>query len=321
MRQVRAARLGRDVSAVGFGCASLGSRVSAADGRRAIDRALDLGVTWFDVAPPYGDGLAEANLGRCLQGRRDKVVICTKFGIARPQLSFKQRLFRPLARQVVAAFPGTRELVRKARPAARVSPLDAAGIDASVMSSLRLLQTDYIDVLAMHEPTPAEAADPRIFEILGRLMDKGLVRAIAIAGAPESVEVAVAEGRPVDIAQFPDTPFSAAAAGLRSRLPAPVPMFATHGVFGSAEAVVRRSPGLYAALVALAERYGLDSRSKISAVLSAFAFSNNPDGVVIVSMFSPAHLESNCAAASGGAIAGFADDVRRIVDQHPDHTP
>jgi aryl-alcohol dehydrogenase-like predicted oxidoreductase len=318
MRQVRAARLCRDVSALGFGCASLGSRVSAADGRRAIDRALDLGVTWFDVAPPYGDGLAEANLGRCLHGRRDKVVICTKFGIARPQVSLKQRLFRPLARRVVAAFPGTRGLVRKARPTARISPIDPAAIDLSVTASLRLLQTDYIDVLAMHEPTPHEAVAPRIFDVLERLVDKGLVRAIAIAGAPESIEAAVAAGRPVGIAQFPDSPFSDAAARLRAR--APVPMFVTHGVFGGTEAVVRRSPRLNAALVALAERYGLDSRGTISAVLSAFAFSNNPEGVVIVSMFSPAHLENNCAAASGRAIAGLAEEVRRIVNQHPDHT-
>ena len=56
MRMVRVPRLDRDVSAIGFGCASLGSRISAADGRRAIARALDLGLTWFDVAPPYGDG-------------------------------------------------------------------------------------------------------------------------------------------------------------------------------------------------------------------------------------------------------------------------
>jgi hypothetical protein len=316
VRQVRAARLGRDVSALGFGCASLGSRVSMADGRRAIDRALDLGVTWFDVAPPYGDGEAEALLGRCLRGRRDKVVICTKFGIARPQVSLGKRLFRPLARRVVAVFPRTRTLVRKARPTPRIAPIDPAAIDASVETSLRSLQTDYIDVLAMHEPTPGETADPVVFEVLGRLVRRGLVRAIAIAGAPASIEAGVMAGRPIDIAQFPDTPFANAGPALRAILPAPTPMFVTHGAFGCAGAITRQSPRQHAALAALAGRYGLDSRRINSAILSTFAFSNNPDGVVIAAMFSSAHLDDNCAAASGQAIAGFAEEVRGIINSH-----
>lgn len=317
MRQVRAERLGRDVSALGFGCASLGSRVSMADGWRAIDRALDLGVTWFDVAPPYGDGQAEALLGRILQGRRDKVVICTKFGIARPQVSFPKRLLRPLARRVVSAFPGTRSLARKARPIVR-SPIDPGAIEASVTTSLRLLRTDYIDVLAMHEPTPNEAANPMIFDVLGRLVDRGLVRAVAIAGAPQSIEAAIMAGHPVDIAQFPDTPFASAAPTLRARLPSPMPMFATHGIFGSgtAEAIARQPPKINGALAAVAQRYGLDPRRISASILTAFAFANNPDGVVIASMFSLPHVDSNCAASSGQAIAGFAEEVRQIVNSH-----
>jgi aryl-alcohol dehydrogenase-like predicted oxidoreductase len=105
---VRVPQLDRDVSAIGFGCASLGSRISAADGQRAIAGVLDLGVSWFDVAPPYGDGNAEALLGQALRGRRQNVVICTKFGIAPPQVPLAARLIRPLARQIVATFPSLR---------------------------------------------------------------------------------------------------------------------------------------------------------------------------------------------------------------------
>jgi aryl-alcohol dehydrogenase-like predicted oxidoreductase len=321
MRQVRAAPLGRDVSALGFGCASLGSRISAAEGRRAIGRALDLGVTWFDVAPPYGDGLAEGHLGDCLRGHRDRVVICSKFGIARPQLSLAHRLVKPLARRLVAALPSARDLARRARPSARISPIDPAAIEPSVTESLRRLRTDYIDVLAIHEPSPQEAADPEIFDVLARLIDKGLVRAVAIAGTPEGVEAAVTAGRPIDIAQFPDTPFSDAGPSLRRRLAARLPMLVTHGVFGRTEAMVSQSPRLCAALTAVAERHGLDSRGAIPAILSAFAFSNNPDGVVIVSTFSPAHLESNCAAASAPPIAGLAEEVRLVAHRPLDHSP
>jgi aryl-alcohol dehydrogenase-like predicted oxidoreductase len=106
VRLVRIPKLDREVSAIGFGCASLGSRISAANGSRAIAHALDLGLTWFDVAPSYGDGQAESLLGSALRGRRDKVVICTKFGIAPAPVPLAARLIRPLARRAVAAFPG-----------------------------------------------------------------------------------------------------------------------------------------------------------------------------------------------------------------------
>ncbi len=318
MRQVRAARLGRDVSALGFGCASLGSRVSPANGRRAIDRALDLGVTWFDVAPPYGDGQAEALLGRFLQGRRDKVVVCTKFGIARPQVSFTKRLLRPFAQRLVAAFPSTRTAMRNARPLGRRARIEPAAIEVSVVTSLRFLRTDYIDVLALHEPTPQEAADAMIFEVLQRLVKRGLVRAIAVAGATESIEAAMTAGHPVDVAQFPDTPYTSAAPMLRSRLSAQVPMFATHGVFGSriAERTAGRKPQVETALAAVAERYGIHRETLDTAMSLPFAFANNPDGVVIASMFSLAHVESNCATAAGPAMVGLAEEVRRIVSLH-----
>jgi aryl-alcohol dehydrogenase-like predicted oxidoreductase len=311
MRQVRVPRLGRDVSAIGFGCASLGSRISAADGRRAIDCALDRGVTWFDVAPPYGDGNAEALLGRSLRGRRDNVVICTKFGIPPPQVSPAARLIRPLARRLVAAFPGLRQAASRARPTGVRAPIDPAAIEPSVTRSLRLLGTDHIDVLAMHEPTPRDAANPAVFDVLRRLVEKGLVRAISIAGSPESIEAAV-RIQPIDFAQFSDTPFTEAAVVLRAMLPTPTPVFVTHGVFGSG--VTQAIAGLDAqqqlGMIAAAESHGIDFLRSPSDLLLRFAFSNNPNGVVIISMFDASHIERNVAAAALPPIPGFAAAVR-----------
>jgi predicted oxidoreductase len=55
-------------------------------------------------------------------------------------------------------------------------------IEASVLQSLRSLRTDHVDVLALHEPTPEEAADKRIFDVLERLLDRELIRAISLPG-------------------------------------------------------------------------------------------------------------------------------------------
>ena len=312
MRVVRVPRLDRDVSVIGFGCASLGSRISAADGRRAIACALDLGLSWFDVAPPYGDGNAEALLGQALKGRRDKVAICTKFGIAPPRVSLPARLIRPAARRIVAAFPSLRKAASRARPTGKRAPIDPAAIEASVTRSLRMLRTDYIDVLAVHEPTPHEATNAAIFEVLGRLVEKGMVRAVSIAGDPDSIEAAVLTGEPIAFAQFPDTPFTDAAARLRASLPLPAPVLVTHGVFGSGitNALAGRDAQRRANITALAERYGIDFLKSPNDLLLRFAFSNNPDGVVIISMFDTKHIEHNIAAARLPPIPGFAAAVR-----------
>lgn len=82
-----------DVSALGFGCWAIGGEWQAADGQplgwgkvdddesvRAVRRALDLGVTFFDTADTYGAGHSERILGRALGRRRDDVVLATKWG-------------------------------------------------------------------------------------------------------------------------------------------------------------------------------------------------------------------------------------------------
>ena len=82
-------RTGLRVSAVGFGGGGIGQvwgETTDADSVRAVHRALDLGVTFFDVAPGYGDGRAERVLGDGIQGRRDDITIMTKVNLVPEQL-------------------------------------------------------------------------------------------------------------------------------------------------------------------------------------------------------------------------------------------
>ncbi|BBC36984.1 hypothetical protein SGFS_082780 [Streptomyces graminofaciens] len=86
-------RSGIQVSALGFGCWAIGGEWQTADGQplgwgkvddeesvRAVHRALDLGVTFFDTADAYGTGHSERVLGRALGKRRADVVVATKWG-------------------------------------------------------------------------------------------------------------------------------------------------------------------------------------------------------------------------------------------------
>ena len=71
-----------ETTVLGFGCAHLYGVPRSAERLRLLDAAHDAGIRHFDVAPMYGLGLAERELGRFIRHRRDAVVVATKFGIA-----------------------------------------------------------------------------------------------------------------------------------------------------------------------------------------------------------------------------------------------
>src|SRR4051812_17189678 len=81
-RRMRTRKLGPlDVTAVGLGCNNLGGRIDEAATRAVVDAALEVDVTFFDTADIYGgQGESEQLLGRILEGRRERVVLATKFG-------------------------------------------------------------------------------------------------------------------------------------------------------------------------------------------------------------------------------------------------
>jgi aryl-alcohol dehydrogenase-like predicted oxidoreductase len=69
-----------EVSVVGLGCNNFGMRIGEDETRRVVDAAIDAGITYFDTADVYGQTRSEEFLGNVLEGRRDKVVLATKFG-------------------------------------------------------------------------------------------------------------------------------------------------------------------------------------------------------------------------------------------------
>jgi aryl-alcohol dehydrogenase-like predicted oxidoreductase len=278
--------------------------------------ALEHGVTWFDVAPSYGDGQAEELLGSCLRGQRDRVAICTKVGIPRPSLPMSKRLLRPLARTVVSSIPFARAVARRAHRLPPRPAIDPDLIEASLLQSLRSLRTDHVDVLALHEPSPEEAADKRIFDVLERLLDRGLIRAISVAGPPESIIASVSRRLRVDYAQFQDAPHNGVAVRLRSELPRDTrPQFVTHGVFGTENLneISMLSSRASETLKFWLQECDPHSTELVADLLLHFAFSNNPDGVVITSMFSASHIERNCSLAAKSPTPELAAKVHSLL--------
>lgn len=144
MEQRRLGRSGLFVSEVGIGCNNFGGRIDEAATRAVVDAALDAGVNFFDTADVYGDARSEVLLGRALGGRRDQVVIATKFGMPMgPTLQDRG---------------GSRRYVRRA-----------------VEASLERLGTDYIDLYQLHQPDPATPIDETL-GVLDDLVREGKVR-------------------------------------------------------------------------------------------------------------------------------------------------
>jgi aryl-alcohol dehydrogenase-like predicted oxidoreductase len=137
---------GPEVSVVGLGTNNFGMRCDYEQTLAVIDAALESGITLFDTADIYGQGMSEDFIGRALEGRRERVLLATKFGSPMDE--------RPSDRR------GSRDYIRWA-----------------VEGSLRRLRTDVIDLYQMHQPdegTPIEDTLAALHE----LVEEGSVRYI-----------------------------------------------------------------------------------------------------------------------------------------------
>ncbi len=146
---------GPQVSVIGFGSWPIGGQgygpANDEDIARAVNHALDLGITLFDTAPAYGGGYAEDFLGRVLAYRRPEVVLLTKGGLS---LNAEGRI-----------------VGRDSHPDSLVAGLD---------DSLRRLRTDYVDVFLIHWPDRQTSWEDAMVG-LDRILASGKARFVGVS--------------------------------------------------------------------------------------------------------------------------------------------
>jgi aryl-alcohol dehydrogenase-like predicted oxidoreductase len=165
MEQRQLGTSGLTTSALGLGCMGMTYAYGATDADEAIatiHRAIELGVTFLDTAELYGPHTNEELVGRALAGRRDEVVLATKFGV-------KPNADGPAGRPL----DGTPENVRQ-----------------SIEGSLKRLNTDHVDLYYQHRMDPDTPIEETV-GALGELVQEGKVRHIGLSeAAPDTIRAA-----------------------------------------------------------------------------------------------------------------------------------
>lgn len=167
MQRRKLGRTGLDVSVLGFGCGTVGGLMTEgapADQERAIARAIDLGINYFDTAQQYGNGTSETNLGRVLAKLKPTVLVATKVKV--PDIA-----------------------------SAEIGPAISRAIEAS----LKRLGRDHVDLFQLHNAitaypmpgclTSAIALD-EVVPAMQRLVAEGKIRFFGMTGLGETAPLA-----------------------------------------------------------------------------------------------------------------------------------
>lgn len=198
-------------SVIGFGCAPIMGSKGASESRRALDMAMAEGVNHLDLARSYGYGEAESFVGKCIKGKRNQLVLASKFGI---EANWKAALLKPI-----------KPLVRKIRKPAHNAPkqqesapvnvsdrfhdrleINCANMLRSLENSLKAIGTDHLDYYFIHEPHQTIIHLDEVLELAEKVKSQGKVRAFGLAFMRHQSDLHKDYLNRFDVLQFDNSP-------------------------------------------------------------------------------------------------------------------
>ncbi len=298
-----------NASVLGFGCANLMGRINRRQSLRAMARAFEQGVNYFDTARSYGWGKSESVVGQFTRGRRAQVILTTKLGILPPPRNLLLEFARPIARSAlslasryrlggVKTFVGS-QVVRHASSKVVAGQFDVRMAALSLDCSLKALRTDYIDILLLHSCTFDTVSGGDIFDFLDRSLAAGKIRHYGLATDLENSERICGQfSRPM-VVQLVNNLIenNLGHFSQRDRVAA-----LTVTPLGGGKLVaaifnhLRANPD-DARLLCEKVDYDLTTASGIERLLLSFALAANRDGVVVCGMHSDRNICANAAIA------------------------
>jgi D-threo-aldose 1-dehydrogenase len=280
-------------TSIGFGCGRL-FRVHSSTGRqRLLGAAFEAGIRHFDVARVYGLGAAEAELGKFAGPIRDQVVITTKFGIEPARATSGLARLQRVGRMLIGGIPSIRKLIgRRADRLYQRKSYTPETAARSLETSLRELQTEYVDLLLLHDPSPTDIAQSDIIPWLEKSKAEGKLREYGISGEFEDVaEIAQQHPELTKVLQFPSDALNRNAESL-GKTPGKA-MLTFSPLSPAIERIVAAARRSQIVRKQWTKLFGANVRDtrQLAALLMAYARSVNPNGVVLFSTTRPERLQ------------------------------
>lgn len=196
---------------------SLDGGISARSAARLLESAFDSGIRFVDTAPSYGQGQAEAAIGRLPERIKDQMIICSKAGYLYGRKALLINALKPLLQPATKALPMIRGLVVKSRDRAQhVGSLNLdiqpSTIRHSLAATLRRLRRGRLDVLLLHDPS-IDSLGAENQGVLAELKQEGLIGSWGLSTDDPAVAHRALEIEQLRVLQVPLEPAWVEAAG------------------------------------------------------------------------------------------------------------
>ena len=298
-------------TSLGYGCSQLMGRLTRRESLALLEAAFDCGIRHFDTAPSYALGQSERVLGEAFHTRRDRITITTKYGLSLPRgqslLGIARRVLLPVIRHVPAV---KTRLARAAGGLAAKARFSADELRTSIDTSLAALQTDYIDILLLHEAVMGDLTD-ELFTALERSVEAGKIRSFGIGSEAVAIPPIYRDARRFcPVLQFEWSVLS------RDKPAYPGSFLITHRSLSGNLARLRAWLDAHPQAAATwSTELDLDVANPpvLSRLMLAAARHVNPLGITLFSSRNAENIRANARAMEGAADAAAADAFAALV--------